>query len=291
MKICIVEVKNLLSILNKPWAIEPIAADYWLGIGYEVLYNGKTFASVATTNRKGTGDYRVNPKGEEDRNGSVQIIEINGPIAKYDMCFTPGAQTLQQQVRTANMDASIAAIVLVIDSPGGQVDGTENLANEIAASKKPVVAFVDGMMCSAAYWIGSAANEIMVDNANNGHNATIGSIGIMATWNDNTKEKEMKGIKTHMVYADASTDKNAIMQQANSGDYTAIKKQLNALNNTFLSAVQNNRAGKLSSKENVLTGKTYNGNQAIRYGLADRYGNFQTAVSRAYFLSKNPLKK
>ena len=87
-------------------------------------------------------------------------------------------------------------------------------------------------------------------------NATIGSIGTMAMWKDFSQAEANAGIKTHVVTADASSDKNKMFDDANKGNYTAIKKQLNHLNDTFLCAVQQNRAGKLSSKENVFTGKT-----------------------------------
>ncbi|MFC4230590.1 S49 family peptidase [Parasediminibacterium paludis] len=280
--------KQLLSILNRPWAIEPQSGEYWRGIAFDIIYKGIT--GVATfDNRKYLSEiYRTDAKGTIDNSGPIQVIHIAGPIAKYDMCGSAGTQSLQNAVRAANADNSIAAMLLVIDSPGGQVDGTENLANEIKASTKPVVAFVDGMMCSAAYWIGSSATEIFADKANNGYNATIGSIGTMVSWKDATKAQEAQGIKTHTVYADASVDKNQTFAKANQGDYTELKQQLNNINDTFLSAVQANRMGKLDlAKENVLTGKTYDAKQAIKYGLIDRMGTFQQAVSRAYFLSKN----
>lgn len=280
--------KNLISILNRPWAIEPQSGEYWRGIAYDVIYKGIT-GVAASDNRKYLSEiYRTDAKGIADNSGPVQVVNICGPIAKYDMCGSAGSQTLQMAIRSAIADNSIAAIVLVVDSPGGQVDGTENLASEIKSSNKPVVTFVDGMMCSAAYWIGSASTEIFADKANNGFNATIGSIGTMCSWKDATKSQEAQGITTHTVYADASTDKNQTFAKANQGDYTDLKQQLNNINDTFLAAVQSNRMGKIdTAKENVLSGKTYDARQAIKHGLIDRMGTFQQAVSRAYFLSKN----
>lgn len=271
--------------------ILPSAAEYWGNIAYEFIYRNAIDASVPSKDTRWMAGYRVNPKGDVDVQGSIQVISITGPIAKYDFCYNPGSQSLQQAVRAANADDTVSGILLVIDSPGGQVDGTENLATEIKNSQKPVIAFVDGLCCSAAYWIGSSAAEIIVDGANNGFNATIGSIGTMCAWKDTSKQEEMQGVKTHVVYADESVDKNKMMEADEEGNFPAIKEQLNNLNGTFLTAVKNNRHGKLSTKENVLTGKTYNGKEAIKHGLADRIGNFQTAVSRTYFLSKNNLKK
>lgn len=282
------EIKVLLGILNRPWMIEPTQADYWGAIASELI-SGK-IASVPSNNE---GKYynedffRVDDKGNIDHKGPVRVISVKGPITKYDVCYTPGSQTLQQLIRAANTDASIQSIVLWVDSPGGQVDGTDNLAQEIKASAKPIVSFVDGMMCSAAYWLGSSSREIIVDRANNGYNAMIGSIGTMASWKDMTGGFEKIGVRVHTVYATKSTEKNRIMKDANEGNYTAVIEELDNLNETFLSAVSANRTGKINTeRENVLTGKTYNAKDAIKYGLADRMGNFQTAVSRSLQLAK-----
>ena len=115
----------------------------------------------------------------------------------------------------------------------------------------------------------------------------IGSIGTMAMWQDDSKAKESNGIKVHKVFATKSTDKNRTFEKANAGDYTDIIKELDQLNDTFLSAVQVNRSGKLNlEKEDVLTGKVYDGNAAVKFGLADRIGSFEIAVKRSLMMAK-----
>lgn len=283
---------QLLSILDRPWMIEPGAAQRWAAIAADVIYHGKPFTAVADVDRRNwyRDFYRVTPQGKMDDQGCLQVINVHGPMSKYGFCGSAGTQQIQQAVRAADNDPSICAIVMEHDSPGGQVDGTDNLAREVSRCTKPVVTFVNGMMCSASYWVGCCGDEIIVDSANDGYNAMIGSIGTMAMWKDYSKAEKKIGIVTHMVTADASADKNKMFERANAGDYSEIKDILNALNNTFLDAVKTNRAGKLSKTENVLSGKTYNGRDAVKYGLADWMGNFQMAVSRAFFLSKNAKK-
>ncbi len=269
--------------------MEPMAAEYWGNIAGDIIA-GRLMGVPSIDNRKYFSDtfFRVDQSGNISPTGPVQILSINGPIAKYDMfCGGAGSQSIQQAVRAANLDSTIESIVLWIDSPGGQVDGTSNLADEIKKSAKPVVAFADGMMASAAYWIGSSADEIIVDKANNGFNTIIGSIGTMASWMDNTKENENRGVKVHRVYASKSTDKGRFMDDANQGRYDQMVKMLDNLNETFLSAIKVNRAGKIDLNiENVLTGKTYEGRDAIKVGLADRLGDFQTAVKRSLQMAK-----
>lgn len=268
--------------------IEPSSVEYWGNMATELIA-GRLMGVPSMDTRRNYSDsiFRVDSGGNMTSSGPVQVICLNGPIGKYDFCGSPGSQSIQQAVRAANQDNSVESIVLWIDSPGGQVDGTANLAEEVKKSVKPVVSFADGLMASAAYWIGSAADEIIVDKANNGFNTRIGSIGTMASWMDTSKRNEMQGVKVHSVYATKSTEKNRSMEQFNQGNYTELIKELDQLNETFLSSVEQNRAGKIDAeKENVLTGKIYDGKQAIKNGLADQMGNFQTAVKRSLQMAK-----
>jgi ClpP class serine protease len=96
----------------------------------------------------------------------IGIIEIKGVIGKnldaIDKIFYSGVDTVEvsKLVIEALNNPEIEAILLDIDSPGGSVNGTMELGDLIrdAKKQKPVMAYTDGMMCSAAYWIGSQAN-------------------------------------------------------------------------------------------------------------------------------------
>lgn len=282
--------------MNRPWFIEPSAAQQYSEYAATLFRTG----SVPIFDRRQSystwlGDdrgpvFRVNETAAIDLAGAVQVIRINYPIAKYDLCNNPGTQSVQQIIQSANTDPSIRSIVIWYDSPGGQVDGTEALANVIKASAKPIITYCDYMLCSAAYWLGSSAIEIIVHGANAGLNAVVGSIGTMAYWEDKSAKYEKEGIKVHTVFATQSKDKWAKNIKMNSGDedaYTALIEELDGLNNTFTNAVKINRAGKLSpDKEDVLTGKTYNANDSLQYGLIDKIGDFQYAVKRSLQLAK-----
>ena len=98
--------------------IEPSQAHYWGSIAHEIIFQNGSLASVPTDDKRWmNGMYRVNPKGEVDGNGEIQVISIIGPIGKYSFCGSPGSQALQQAVRAASMDNSVCAIILNIDSP------------------------------------------------------------------------------------------------------------------------------------------------------------------------------
>jgi ClpP class serine protease len=277
--------------------MEPIQAQHYASVAEKVFSTGSMPAIDKRnyyTDKTWEGElldtgptFRVNEKGAVDKAGAIQVFHITGPIAKYDFCGSPGTQTFSQLLTAAYADETVKACLLWSDTPGGQVDGTENLAQTVKQRNKPVITYVDGMLCSAGYWIGSSADEIIVNGANNGFNATIGSIGTMCQFIDDSANLEKEGYKRHLVFADASSDKWGDFFAAQKGDYSAMKKTLNGINDSFLSAVKVNREGKLQlDKENVLSGKTYNANEAITYGLVDKKGDFGFAVKRAVTLSK-----
>ena len=89
-------------------------------------------------------------------------------------------------------EPSISAIVLDVDSPGGSVFGVEELATEIRAARgtKPVVAVANSMAASAAYWIASQADELVITPG-----GMVGSIGVLTAHEDISKAQEMAGIK------------------------------------------------------------------------------------------------
>lgn len=294
-------VKGLLQVLARPWLMEESQALYWSDLAQQILVS-KTMDAIPGRDPRtfrskyieaGVMDdaydaiFRVDDKGNMVKNGPVQVIQLIGPLMEDDYCGSPGMNTMQQALRAANNDSSVQSIVLFHDSPGGTVAGTHNLAREIKRSKKPVVSFVNKMMCSADYWVGSSAQEIIADDEVGGYNSFIGSIGTVARFADRSKEDEQKGIRRVSVYASKSTRKGKYTDDLLSGDYTRLIKELDDVNEVFLQSVQQNREGKLKlDKENVLEGDVYNAREALKFGLIDRLGSFNYAVKRSLDLAK-----
>jgi hypothetical protein len=102
------------------------------------------------------------------RRGDVAIVPVSGPIFRYanlltDVAGATSIENLARDFRTAVDDPSVRSIVLETDSPGGQVAGVSEFAEQLraAAAIKPVIAYVSDLGASAAYWIASAASEIV----------------------------------------------------------------------------------------------------------------------------------
>jgi len=107
----------------------------------------------------------------------VATIEIVGPIVRHADLFSDisGATSTERLARNFGAAANapgVSSILLFIDSPGGEAFGIAEMAQMIADSKKPVVAYIGGYGASAAYYLASAADEVVIDSS-----ALLGSIG------------------------------------------------------------------------------------------------------------------
>ena len=212
--------------------------------------------------------------------GSVAVIPIRSEILKYDQpCGPRGSQSILTDVKSADQNPNIKSILLVVDSPGGQVTGTDLLADAISNSTTPVVAYIEGMAASAAYWIISGASKIIASSDLD----RIGSIGTMLMVEDLKPALEAQGVKFHEVYASLSVDKNKDFNQVLDGNYEAYQKNvLDVINNKFLSSIKTNRP---AVEDSTLTGKIYFAPEAIALGLIDEIGSLDHAISLANSLA------
>jgi signal peptide peptidase SppA len=286
--VCTVNKKVLLEALARPWFLEPQSAAYFASIVHK-LFSGEPITEFEDAPTEFA--FVVNAAGnriggiEDAADNGVAVINLQGAVMKYDYCGAPGTQSLMKALDQANNNPSVSAIVLQIDSPGGSVDGTQQFANAIKNSKKPVVAYANGMMASAAMWIGSAAKTRIASS----NTDIIGSIGTMASWADYKGMYESKGIKLHEVYASDSTQKNIGFREASNGNYDPlIKSTLDPLNDQFISSVKANIP---AVDQTVFNGAHYIATEAKKKGLVDKIGSFESAVKTAMQLGKESKTK
>jgi protease-4 len=212
---------------------------------------------------------------------NIALIPLKGVVSKDPQpCdATPTTKDVMSWISQANADPNVSAIVLVVDSPGGSVDGTEELAQAVQLSQKPVVAWVDGLVASAAYWISSQASEIIINQKTT---AWAGSIGVISTIMNVQEQLAKEGIAITMVRDSTSYDKAKLnpyetIDPSVLADHIAT---LDSIKSTFVSYVKAGRGDKLSSND-VFTGKLYNGQDAVKNGLVDKVGTLQDAVNAA----------
>lgn len=160
-------------------------------------------------------------------------------------------------------DESVKGIVFDINSPGGEVSGCADLADKIfnARGSKPygIVARTGGMMCSAAYWLGSSCEKVYTAS-----NGTLGSIGVLCAF---TKIKESI-LETQVVVSDLSPNKDPAPDDPEG--LRLIKEELNSLAEVFINSVARNRGTTAEDVEqNFGQGGVFIGDKAVAANLAD----------------------
>lgn len=225
--------------------------------------------------------------------GSIIVIPVTGPIMKEDHCYSPGTMTLARWIAMADANDNIQSIIIEVDSPGGQVDGTQSLADAIRACSKKTIGYVsDGMAASAGYWILSACDEIVSSHKTN----NIGSIGVFVQLANFAKYyKEAVKLEIHTIYADQSTEKNLpvrnVMEGGENSEALIKAEMLNPIAEAFINAVKVNRGEKLNLSEgNPFLGKLYMSEEALKIGLIDRIEKLEQVIT-GLSSSGTPTKK
>jgi signal peptide peptidase SppA len=219
--------------------------------------------------------------------GSIGIIDIFGPITKYGGMCSYGTNDYTNWIKRAENHPNIKGIIIRLDTPGGQANGTVGFAQAIRECKKPVIAYVDdGMACSAGMWIASQANEVWASQKTD----IIGSIGAFIQLPDYVKYFESQGLKVHTIYSRLSQDKNKEYHDAMDGNYEGMQNSLDALVKEFIGTVKKGRAGKISSND-PFTGKTYRAPEALKVGLIDKIGSLEDAAKRINTISRSGSSK
>jgi signal peptide peptidase SppA len=175
-------------------------------------------------------------------------------------------------------DASVKGIVFDVDSPGGSVDGVQELADEIyrSRSRKKTVAVANGLAASAAYWLAAAAGELAVTPS-----GQVGSIGVFAAHEDLSKALERDGIKVTLVAAGKyKTDGNPYEALSESGR-SDIQSKVNAFYEMFVKSVARGRSFEASAIESRFgRGRLVLANDAVARGMAERVATLDETIAK-----------
>ena len=221
-----------------------------------------------------SGLLAARPPREQSGARGVAVLPIHGHIqqrADIFMSFFGGTSTEQftREFRQAVASDDVAAIVLDIDSPGGTVAGVAELAAEIFAARgvKPIVAVANGLMASAAFWIGAAAGEIVATPS-----ARVGSIGVFAVHVDNSEALEQRGLKVSLISAGKfKTDGNPFEPLSDSAR-EELQTSVDEVFDRFTRSVASSRDESVAAVrgERFGEGRLLTASDALRNGVVDR---------------------
>ena len=218
-------------------------------------------------------DYSVNPEG-------VAVLQLSGVMAPKANLFARvsggiSTQAAERQIESAVVDQRVKGMVLVLNSPGGNVLGVPEFAQTIfeAAGRKPLVVFSDEQILSAGYWAGSAANAIYISS----NVVTVGSIGVVMDRSYTPgavqrQESVTAGKYKRLAKADEPLSKEARAEVQADVDYVYT---------LFVDDVARFRG--VSSEqvlESMADGRVFRGQNAMDAGLVDGVSTLDDLVAR-----------
>lgn len=196
----------------------------------------------------------------------ILAIPVMGVILQKDYCYAPGTQTIANWYIQAMQDPNVNGILEIMDSPGGAVFGTEELARtklKVREAGKEIITNVTGLAGSAGFYIASSSDKIFASS----NNCIVGSIGAMIRMRDSRKYEELRGISTIEIYSEDSPEKNIGEREAMKGNTDVLAKGLlKDLDANFMAFVKLQRP-QLTAK--ALKGDVFVGNAAVDNGLID----------------------
>lgn len=266
----------LASYARQVWALEPgILADMTA-----VLLLRARSGVVDTEARVSDTRSREVAKAE----GAVAVLPVFGVLAQrmseMDQMCSGGSsvENLSRNFRALVASDDVKAIILHIDSPGGSTFGIEEFGAQIREARgiKPIIAVIDSLGASAAYWIASAADEIVVTPGGVG-----GSIGVYAVHEDISAALEQAGIKPTLIKeGEFKAETNPLGPLSDAGR-AQIEMMVAEAAGKFRSAVAENRG--VSQKavvEKFGDGKVFGAAEMVRRGMADKVATLQDTIER-----------
>jgi len=218
--------------------------------------------------------------GEPSR---IAVVPIIGTITgKSGGSPLPGksaaAENIIPALEEVAEDSSVSAVVLRVDSPGGDVMASERIWRAVRrlAARKPVVVSMGQVAASGGYYVAAPAKMIFAEP-----NSITGSIGVFALLPDLSGLYEMLGIGTEIEKRGPQADWNSETHALRDEDRAALKKALEHYYDVFLDRVAQGRRMKPDRVREIAGGRVYTGAKALEIGLVDAFGGLLEAIEEA----------
>lgn len=215
-----------------------------------------------------------NEEAEYDLSGGGQkiaIVNLAGTILS--------SRETVSTLKTLAENATVKAILLRVDSPGGGVAASQEIYEEVKSireSGKPVVVSMGSIAASGGYYISCGATRIV---ANPG--TITGSIGVIATFPNFSKLMEKVGLQMNVVKSGEYKDSGSPFRPATKEDEQVFQGVVDDSYSQFLDVVSSERKLSLEKLKKFADGRVFTGVQALRLGLIDTLGSFEDAIKIA----------
>lgn len=271
--------QNVLdAVFGTPWAIRPEMYQTICAI-VRARAEGERLTDDEIQARIGAAPVRPGAA----RNGSVAVLPLYGVVSQRMNLVnqTSGGTSTElfgRAFQDATRDPGISAIVIDVDSPGGHVFGVEELWQTIISARgsKPIVAVANSTAASSAYWIVSAADEIVVTPS-----GQVGSIGVIAEHIDQSIAMEQAGLKSTLITAGKKKAQLAPSQPLSDDARADIQDQVNSYYAKFVHSVARGRGVPVATvRDGFGEGGMVLAQDAVRMGMVDRIGTLDQTIAR-----------
>lgn len=270
----------LSAFAAEPWAMQPekleAVASFLLFKARGGSYSAEDLEARFGGNAPGNGQRST---------GTIALLPMYGVVSQragmlQEISGGTSTEALAGQFRNAVADEAVTAIVFDVDSPGGGTYGVDELASEIRAARgvKPIIAQVNSLCASAAYYLASQADEVVITPG-----GEVGSIGVYAVHEDISKMLESEGVKPTLIRGQKGVNKaetaSHLPLSASARSY--LQDRVNLAEDAFITAVA---AGRRTTVANVVDnfgkGRMFGAKEAVQRGLADQVGTLHQTLER-----------
>jgi protease-4 len=212
--------------------------------------------------------------------GNIALIRIEGTIQSSTGVFDGADPTeILPLLRTSTEDPNIKAVVLRINSPGGQAAASQEIYREVMRVRnagKPVVASIGDMAASGGYYVASAADKIISEPG-----AMTGSIGVISTIPQLTDLLEKLGIEYVIIKGGEFKDIGSPYREITPEEKELLQDMIDDVHDQFINDIAAGRGLDVEDVRKVADGRILTGRQAKELGLTDEFGNLYDAIDLA----------
>ena len=271
----------LSAFAGEVWAMDPVKlqaiVDFLLFKAHggelsqaeiEARIDGRSAAAVA----RREGDVAIMPM--------VGLISQRASMVEQSSTGPNGvsADEFGARFRANVEDPTVKAIVFDIHSPGGPVSGVEALANEIrmARGSKPIIAQVNSLAASAAYWLASQADEVVMTPG-----AEAGSIGVYTVHEDISEKLSKDGIKATLIRGGQNKAELANFAPLTADAREAVQARVAEHYRSFVNSVAAGRGVSAGNVEDRMgQGRVFGTKELLERGMGDRVATLRETLAR-----------
>jgi protease-4 len=229
-------------------------------------------------------DFEV-PGGRMGTEKHTALVSLEGEISSSSMA---NALDINSSLTAAFENEQSVGVVLRINSPGGSPVQAGMINDEIARLRKlypnkPLHVVVEDICASGGYYVAVAGDQILVDKA-----SLVGSIGVIMEGFGFTGLMEKLGVTRRMITAGSNKGMLDPFSKENPQQVEMLKTMIDEIHQQFIDVVKAGRGDRLKETPEMFSGRVWNGEQAVKIGLADGYGTVET-VARDIFKAPDIL--